>query len=148
MLIMAIILGMSLCILIQCTGTVYGQGGPLRNGKQGEPGSLRGPEARSETEMGLTPEQQEKLKNIRTRYEEKAEDIQFEIRSKKIEMVKLLRAPSPERKMIDQKLEELLKLEGARQRLYVDEYFEVRKLLTPEQARIFTRKTIRAIMKN
>jgi len=30
----------------------------------------------------------------------------------------------------------------------VDEFFEVRQLLTPEQARLFTRKTLRAMLRN
>ena len=99
-------------------------------------------------EMKLTTQQSDLLKKIREKYEWKREDIVYKMKEKKIEMVRLLREDTPDRKQIEKKLEEVAKLEGERQKLFLDEYFEVRTVLSPEQVKIFTRKTVRALMRD
>jgi len=99
-------------------------------------------------DLKLTPQQQEKLKRIRDSFVDRQEEIMLRIREKRLEMLKLFKDPEPDRKKIDASIDEIVRLEGARQHLMVDEFFEVRKLLTPEQARLFTRKTLRAMLRN
>lgn len=106
----------------------------------GEKGEQRG--------MKLTSEQKEKLRNIRKIFEDKQDDVNFSIREKKMELAKLFREASPDRKKLEGKLNEIIELERTRQRLYLDEFFQVREILTPEQVKIFTRQTMRALLRN
>jgi Spy/CpxP family protein refolding chaperone len=99
-------------------------------------------------ELKLTPQQSEQLKVIRSKYQDRQEDLLFTIREKKMDLVKGLREAQPDRKSINRKLDDILKLEGDRQRLIVDEFFEVRQILTPDQIKIFTRKAMRTMMRN
>ncbi|MDQ7822888.1 MAG: periplasmic heavy metal sensor [Candidatus Eremiobacteraeota bacterium] len=97
--------------------------------------------------LNLTSEQKAELKKIRARFEDKQEDLDLSMKAKKIEMVKLFREESPDRKKIETRLKELNALEGSRQKLFLDEFFEVREILTPEQVKLFTRKTVRALLR-
>lgn len=98
--------------------------------------------------MNLNAEQKEKLMKIRKGFEDRQEDVSFSIKEKKFELVKLFREATPDRKKIEAKLNEIIELERARQRLYLDEFFQVREILTPEQVKIFTRQTMRALIRN
>ncbi len=125
---------------------------PLYAQKEGEatpqptisPGSDRGVKGW----MNLSPEQREKLKKIRKSYEDRQDDINFSMKEKKLELAKLFREAAPDRKKIEGKLNEVIELERARQRLYLDEFFQVREILSPEQVKIFTRQTMRALLRN
>lgn len=99
-------------------------------------------------ELNLTPEQQAGLKKIREKYDTRREDLLFLMREKKLEMVKMLKEDKPDRKKLERKLEEITKLEADRQRLFLDEFFEVREILTPKQAKIFTRKTMKFLLRD
>ena len=133
---------MRFCILIlficALTFSAYGQGGPgSREKGRGKLGELK-----------LTAEQNGRLKEIRKKYEGRREDILCQMKVKKVEMIKLLRDEKPDRNKIEKKLDEITKLEAERQRLFLDEYFDVREVLTPEQVKIFTRITVRHLMRD
>jgi Spy/CpxP family protein refolding chaperone len=98
-------------------------------------------------EFGLTPEQRGSLKVIRQKYEDKRGDILFSMKEKKLELVRLIRESKPDKKKIEKKLQEITALEGERQKLLLDEFFEVREVLTPEQAQRFTNMTIKHLLK-
>jgi len=98
--------------------------------------------------MNLTSGQREKLRNIRKSFEDKQDDINFSIREKKLELAKLFREDSPDRKKLEGRLNEIIELERTRQRLYLDEFFQVREILTPEQVKIFTRQIMKALLRN
>lgn len=98
--------------------------------------------------MGLNKEQYEKLKKIRNKYEDKREDLMLEVREKKMDMIKLLKESEIDRKKVDSKLEEMLHIERERQKLFLDEFFEVRDILTPDQIRMFTRRIVKSLLRN
>lgn len=98
-------------------------------------------------EGGLTPQQRDSLRVIRRKFEEKRGDILFSMKEKKLELIKLIRESKPDKKKIEKKLAEITALEGARQQLLLDEFFEVREVLTPEQGQRFTNMTIKHLLK-
>jgi Spy/CpxP family protein refolding chaperone len=124
------------------------QGLPGKSPTEGTDQPSGRPGAGGQWDLKLTPQQSEQLKTIRSRYEDRQQDLLFNAREKKMELMKCLREAQPDKSKINKKLDEIVKLEGSRQRLIVDEFFEVRQILTPDQVKIFTRKAMRAMMKN
>ncbi len=97
--------------------------------------------------LRLTDEQRDKVQAIRMRFEEKMEDVRFELRKQRFELAYLLRQGEEDRNKIDAKIDEILVLEKKRHKMILDEYFEMKKILTPQQNRIFLRHMIRAMMR-
>jgi Spy/CpxP family protein refolding chaperone len=134
--------------LICCQGPGQAQDSDMQqHRKHGAQAGKNTPGGGGQADMKLTPEQQDKLKKIRDAYMDRTEEMQLQIKEKRFEMMKLFRDQEPDRKKIYAKIDEIYKLECDRQRLMVDEFFEVRQVLTPEQARVFRIKTYRAMMK-
>lgn len=96
--------------------------------------------------MGLTPEQLEKLKALHIKFDDVRENMMIEIQIRKLELAKLLKAEEPEQKKIEAKLDEINQIEGQLHKTMIAEYFEIRKILTPEQRRFFVRKIIKKIL--
>jgi len=95
----------------------------------------------------LTDAQRAKFMEIRMKYEDMAEDIVLDLQKARLQMVELLRSDNPDRKKIDQSLNQILYLEKKRQKLLVDEYFETRNILNPEQRRQLARMMVRMLLR-
>lgn len=108
--------------------------------------SKKGHQRSAEERFSLNMEQRKKMRQIRQKYEGAMEDLGFDLQRKRFEVADMLRLPEPNREQIDKKIDELLALERKRHKLILDEYFEVRKILTPEQNRFFLRRIVRAML--
>lgn len=95
---------------------------------------------------GLTPEQMEKLKAIHMKFDDKREGLMIKVQIKKLELAELLRQDEPDQKKIEVKLDEINAIEGQLHKTMIAEYFEIRKILTPEQKKFFVKKIIREIL--
>ncbi|MCD6310718.1 MAG: periplasmic heavy metal sensor [Candidatus Eremiobacteraeota bacterium] len=93
--------------------------------------------------LKLSPEQEAAIRKIREKYLIKREDIFLDIQVARLEMIKLLRKEPPDKSAIKKKIEELISLEKKRNFLLLDEFYEIRKNLDANQARLFTRILIR-----
>ncbi|MCL5037571.1 MAG: periplasmic heavy metal sensor [Chloroflexi bacterium] len=93
--------------------------------------------------LKLNAKQEAAIKKIRDKYLIRREDLSLDIQSSRIGLIKLLRNDPPDKKAITAKIDELLQLERKRNLLLLDEYYEIRKILDPVQARLFTRILIR-----
>jgi Spy/CpxP family protein refolding chaperone len=98
-------------------------------------------------QMDLKPEQIEKLKKLQLRFKEERDGIIQEMRDKRCRLVDMLMEEEPDRKKLESMIDEILKLESRRQKTLLEEYFEVRRNLEPEQQKRFTRKMIMSIMR-
>lgn len=95
---------------------------------------------------GFTPDQLEKLKAIKMKFDDKREGLMIKVQIKKLELAELLRQDEPDQKKIEAKLDEINAIEGQLHKTMIAEYFEIRKVLTPQQRRFFVRKIIREIL--
>ena len=95
--------------------------------------------------MKLTEDQRKKMIVIRQKYSGKLEDIAFEVLQARVELAKELRKEEPNRENISKIITQISKQEEKKLRLIMDEFFEVRKILTDEQRQFYMRKFIRQI---
>lgn len=100
-----------------------------------------------ENRLSLSKEQKSKLRSIRNKYSIKLEELQFDIRKKRMELADEFRRENPDKKKIEKKLDEIISLERKRHSIIISEFFEVRKILNPEQRRIYSLMMARVIMK-
>ena len=123
---------------------VYAQ--PLQEGSTGAESGKRHDmmqfKAQWEERLNLTPEQKTKLQNIRSKYSNKITDIKLSTQKARIELAQLLREDKPDKVKIDAKLEENLKNTSLMQKTMLQEFFEAREVLTPEQRKIFANQIV------
>jgi Spy/CpxP family protein refolding chaperone len=116
-------------------------GGRLLRRGQGQP---PGP---GHEHLQLSPEQKEKIQAIRNKYSGLLDDVVIEIRKARLEMVTEMKKDNPDRAQIETKLKKVMTLQEKRHQIILDEYFEIRSVLTPEQNRFFVRRFIRSMMR-
>lgn len=85
--------------------------------------------------MRLTATQKEQLREIRVRYKQIRGPNQVNIKAKRLELMQLLSQDQPDKGAVNAKVAEIMQLQNAIQQSLVDEIFEVRSVLTPEQWR-------------
>lgn len=71
--------------------------------------------------------------------------IKLEEEKQKIELAQILLQPNADRAKISSKLQEILDLEKKKQEQMVDAYFQIMKILNPEQQAVFTRMVVTRI---
>jgi Spy/CpxP family protein refolding chaperone len=86
-----------------------------------------------ENELGLTPEQQTKLQNLRTEFSAKQVKLQDDLRIAKASLQKELDSANPDRKKSDTLVASVNKLQAQVLSVRVDHVFAMRAILTPEQ---------------
>ena len=62
-------------------------------------------------------------------------------------MAEFIREENPVRKKIDEQLNRIIDLERQRQKILLDEFFETREILNPEQQRQLTLMTVKMILR-
>ena len=107
---------------------VYGQGpgfgpGPCRGPGAGEPGQA----------LNLTPDQETKLNELRTKFREENAQLIGAMATKRIELQSLWSDPKADAKAIQEKEKELRELQNQMRDQAVQMKLEAREFLTPEQ---------------
>jgi Spy/CpxP family protein refolding chaperone len=97
--------------------------------------------------MRLTEAQRQKMQDIRSRYEDKMEDLQFDIKKRRFDLADYLRQPDSKKEVVEKKIDELVEQEKRMQKLVISEYFEIKGILTPEQKKFFLKRLVRSMLK-
>jgi len=100
-----------------------------------------------ESRLGLSAEQKAQLQGIHGRYKNLKQDLYSSISRLRRAVADEINAEKPNRASIDKGLQEIVVLEGRRQRVMVDEYFEVLAVLRPEQQKIFREHVMQRILR-
>jgi periplasmic protein CpxP/Spy len=113
-------------------------------------GSLRPGERikRSHDQLNLSAEQKERIRVIRNKYSDLLDDVIIEIRQARLQMMGEMRKDNPDRARIEAKLKKVMELQEKRHKIILDEFFEIRELLTPEQRKLFARRMTRGMMRD
>ncbi|MFC1621254.1 Spy/CpxP family protein refolding chaperone [Candidatus Omnitrophota bacterium] len=91
-------------------------------------------------ELGLTPEQEEKIKTLKTEQRETKKQLAEEIKSKKAELGEELEKPTTDRAKIDSIVKELGTLMEDKLEQRVECVLSMREVFTPEQYEKFKEK--------
>jgi len=86
-----------------------------------------------ENELGLTPEQKDKLKALREELRSKQDTLRNDLRVAKVALQKELESANPDRKKSDNLVASIDKLQTQMLVSRVDQIFSMRAILTPEQ---------------
>jgi len=97
--------------------------------------------------MKFTEDQKQKLKSIKQKYGNKLEDLHFKTLKKRIELVEEIRKDNPDRKKVDKIVGELINIGTQKQKIIIDEFFEIRNILTPEQKKMYVRRFTRQLLR-
>ena len=88
-------------------------------------------------DLQLTKELRVQITEIRSAKQKQTIDLQADLDKLRLELREQMRADRPNRKEIDATLAEMNAKRTAIQQLHVDQHFQVRAILTPEQRDIF-----------
>lgn len=97
--------------------------------------------------MKLTDDQKKKMMGIRQKYSGKLDDINFELLELRVDMAKELKKETPDREAVNKLIKRISILEEKKMVLIIDEFFEVKKILTQEQRDFYMRRFIKQITK-
>ncbi|MBI3926201.1 MAG: periplasmic heavy metal sensor [Armatimonadetes bacterium] len=97
-------------------------------------------------DLGFSQEQREKLREIHARYEKKRQEIRIALQEKRLDLMKLVQADSPDKETIKTKMREILTVEGRRQELFVDEIFEAKATMTAAQFQVYRQKVLKRML--
>ncbi|MFH0801829.1 MAG: periplasmic heavy metal sensor [bacterium] len=97
--------------------------------------------------LNLTEEQKLRVQKIHSRYEWLMEDVRISSQKARIQMADFLREEIPDRNKVGKQLNRIMALEHQQQKILLDEFFETRKVLNPEQQRHLTLMAIRMILR-
>lgn len=95
---------------------------------------------------GLTDEQKKNLMEIKKKYSEKQEEIDYDITRTRFFMIDELRKDNPSKHSVLEMVNKLNSLHSQVQIMRIEEFFEVQKILTPNQRKKFTRAFTRGML--
>jgi Spy/CpxP family protein refolding chaperone len=87
--------------------------------------------------LDLTAEQQQKLRSLRSEFQRTLVRVQADLRLARIDMRDLMEAEKPDKASIAKKMKEISDTEYRQKSAWLDHYFSVRGLLTPDQLEKF-----------
>jgi Spy/CpxP family protein refolding chaperone len=121
--------------LMLAAGTLWALQGPQGSDEpQGPPRArMGGPGGGPMDELGLTEEQQEKLRALHTEGRKAGIRSRADMQLKRMELEELLEADEPNQAAIDKTLRELNDLRGAALKRHIDQRLGFQRLLTAEQ---------------
>jgi Spy/CpxP family protein refolding chaperone len=102
----------------------------------------RGPmqrQGRMMERLNLTEQQQKQFDALASDFRKQAVDRRAEIAKARIELMDLLKADTPDQKKISSQITNIANLEAAAKEQALDHWFQVNKILTPEQQKIWKR---------
>ncbi|OQX86750.1 hypothetical protein B6D60_05520 [candidate division KSB1 bacterium 4484_87] len=98
--------------------------------------------------LNLTAEQQQKVADLRLQHQKDTLPLQTELQNKKAELKLMMVEDMPNMKKIDRKIDEISRIQADLKKLHVKHHFEMRRILTPEQRKIFDSHSLMAGGKN
>ena len=96
--------------------------------------------ARAGNDLNLTDQQKNDMAKLRIEMQKKNTPIQSQIRLARLEIQQLMLADSPDRAKIEKQMKEISDLELKVKLNALDHQFAVKKILTPEQQKIWKEK--------
>ena len=100
-----------------------------------------------EVQLGLSSEQKAQLVVIHGKYKNLKQDLAAAVARLRRSVGEQINSDTPNRASIEKGLQEIVQVEGRRQKVMVDEYFEVLAVLRPNQQRIFREHVMRHILR-
>lgn len=97
-------------------------------------------------DLNLSSEQQQQIDAVHRQYSSQRAALESQLKSKKFELMRGLRASHPDERRVKQVLADIMGLEHQRQNLFVDEMFECRAKLTPQQWEVYLRSMLQIMM--
>ena len=95
--------------------------------------------ARVLRELKLTDDQKKSIESLRFEMRKKAVEQQAQVKTARLELAELFKADQPNQSAIQKKVGEISQLQSQQRLLFVDHWFAVNKLLTPDQQKIWKR---------
>lgn len=111
-----------------------GQPGP---GPRADRGPVRGSGMRILDELKLTEEQQKKVQELRFDLMKQVATQRAKIATAMVEFRELAAKDNPDRSALEKKIREISDLRAQMQTLRLNQWFNVNKLLTPEQQKVW-----------
>lgn len=96
--------------------------------------------------LNLSKDQTSRLEAVHQRYAGQKQSLRQAVATRRQTLVSQMSSDDPDRGAVQRLLQEIVSLEGQRQKLMVDEYFEVLQILTPQQRRIFRTRVLNQIV--
>ncbi len=87
--------------------------------------------------LNLNDAQKKQLDEMRTTMQKNAVQLHSKIQLARIDLRELLKADEPDKGAIENKLNEIARLQTDQKMLRINHWFEVKKILTPEQMKIW-----------
>ena len=87
--------------------------------------------------LHLTDTQKQEMRKQRSDMQKQAVQLQAKLRTAQIELRDLITADNPDKSAIEQKLGDIEKIKTDQKLLRVDHWFEAKKILTPDQQKIW-----------
>ena len=87
-------------------------------------------------ELGLTPDQIQKLEDLKYQHEKQVIDVKRDLALKRLDLRRELQKDSPDRAVLDRLTDETSALRGRMQKLRLNHMLDAKKILTPEQAQM------------
>lgn len=107
-------------------------------------------ESRRSTELSdllnLSSSQRSQLETVHKRYADKKKQLRDQIATRRQDVAQQLVSDTPDRATIERTLNDIVVLEGQRQKLMIDEFFDVLQILKPDQQKIFRDHVMRHII--
>jgi Spy/CpxP family protein refolding chaperone len=96
-------------------------------------------------QLHLSRDQQTKLEAIHHKYADRTRALKATIAAKRRELASQMSAEAPDRATVERQMQEIVTLEGQRQKLLTDEFFEVLGVLKPDQQKLFRARVVKQI---
>lgn len=96
--------------------------------------------------LQLSPRQSRSLRQIRSRFEGRLQDLQLRLEGRRLELAQLIRSDGADKASVKAKLDEIINLERERQQLFVDQLFEAKGQLSARQWGPFRQRVLRHLL--
>ncbi len=97
-------------------------------------------------QLKLTDAQRKDIDKLRFDLRKKSIEQQAKLKTERLELVQLFKADNPDQSAIQKKVSEISQLQSQQRLFFVDHWFAVNKLLTPDQQKIWKRVSARMLM--
>lgn len=112
------------------------------------PGRMMGQGFRMMERLNLTDDQRKEVENLRLDMAKQAIAHQAKVKTARLELVQLFKADSPDKAAIEKKVSEIAQFESQGRLLFINHWFSVNKLLTPDQQKTWKQMLGRARMQH
>ncbi len=120
-------------------------GGRVMHGGAGRPAARGFHRQQMMEKLNLTDAQKKQLDGMRTAMQKEAVQLRSRVQLARIDLRELVRADEPVRSAIEKKLNEIASIQTEQKMLRINHWFDVKKVLTPEQQKIW-KEEIRGMM--